>query len=269
MPTFHDQCALEAQGDGCARAHIDPSWAQGRATFGGVVGALGLRALQRVVPPDRAPRSALVSFVGPIAPGAVDVRTEILRAGGSLTHGQARLVQDGQVMGVVQAAFGATRPTRIVLPSPPAPIVSGPEDARPFPYLPGITPAFTQHFEHRWTVASLPFTGGTTPHVQGWVRLREPGAMDAATVLALLDSWPPPVWSVFDRPAPGSSVSWQVNWMADVRSAPRDAWWLYEARTTSAADGYTDFEARLWDAQGRAVAHSRQLFAEFSGRAAR
>ena len=59
---------------------VPPSWAQGRATFGGLVTALALRALREQTPPGRAVRSLLVSFVSPLAAERpVDIEVIALR----------------------------------------------------------------------------------------------------------------------------------------------------------------------------------------------
>jgi acyl-CoA thioesterase len=246
---------------------IEASWTQGRAAFGGLQATGALRAMAAEVAPDRALRSAMVDFVGPAAPGPMEVAVTVLRAGRSLTRVEARLSQAGQLCAVVLGAYGTTRPTRLAEPGPVAPEMAGPEGVPEMPYVAGLTPNFTQHFAFRWTGGEVPYSGGSG-HVQGWVRPRnEAGAMHAEMLPALLDAWPPPVLCRSDRPIRGSSVSWMVNVVGTLPEAgvPGDAWWRYEARTVADADGYSDFTARLWDAEGHLVATSRQLFAEFSG----
>ncbi len=246
---------------------LDPSWAQGRAGFGGLLVTGALRAAAHQVAPDRPLRSALVDFVGPVQPGAVGVHVEVLRAGGSLTRVEVRLSQGDAVRAVVLASFGAPRPTQMAQAGPRAPEMAAPDGLASLPFVPGITPTFTQHFEYRWTVDSLPFTGSDRGHVQGWIRPRDTAPVDLLTLPALLDAWPPPVWSRASRPFPGSSVTWQINLLGGAPAGgwARDAWWRYDAETIMAADGYTDFAAHLWDADGQLIATSRQLFAEFSG----
>ena len=57
-----------------ARSHpqeitIPAEWAQGRASFGGLVAALQYEALRAQVPADRPLRALAITFVGPVAPG--------------------------------------------------------------------------------------------------------------------------------------------------------------------------------------------------------
>src|SRR4051812_28361567 len=93
--SFHRQLAL-AGANGSYSAQISDLWSQGRAAFGGLVAALLARALEQVVPPDRTLRSALIDFIAPVAPGAVTVQASVLRAGKSLVHAEARMLQAGQ-----------------------------------------------------------------------------------------------------------------------------------------------------------------------------
>lgn len=251
-----------------AEGEVHASWAQGRAAFGGLVAGIAARTMAEKLPADRTLRSALVSFVGPVAPGPAAVTVEVLRAGGSVTHAQARVVQGGATAAVVLGAFGTTRDTHLATPGPTPPTVPAPEALPVFPFMPGITPTFTQHYDYRWTTKTLPFSGAEVGHVQGWIRARGGQPVFAADLLGLLDAWPPPIWSRARKPIPGSTLTWQANIVSPPPPEGFDgaAWWLYDARSIWAEGGYTDFEARLWDAQGRLVACSRQAFAEFSAR---
>jgi hypothetical protein len=99
------------------------------------------------------------------------------------------------------------------------------------------------------------------------VRPRDDGAVDTAAVLSLIDAWPPPEIAMADRPFPLSSVTWQVNLMADLPAGgvAAEAWWFFESRTLAGDGGYTDSAGRLWGPDGGLVATSRQLVAEFFG----
>ncbi len=245
------------QGDGWT-ADLTDDWCQGRAAFGGWVVAGAVEVMQVLAGPDRHCRSLQTSFVGPTKVGPVRARGTVLRSGRSLTHLHVELVQGDEVRAVVLGAFGTTRspsPEVVALPMPDRPVGEG----REMPYLPGMTPAFTQHFEYRWTNGAMPFCGADEPHVQGWIRPRFEGG-GVALVAALADAWPPPIWTTLTRPAAGSSVTWQLNVL---REELVGSWWFYDARTVSAGEGYSDFAGRLWDEEGRLVATSRQAFAAY------
>ncbi|MCA9543009.1 MAG: thioesterase family protein, partial [Myxococcales bacterium] len=194
---------------GLGGGRITADWAQGRAAFGGLLATGALRAARTQVAPDRQLRSALVDFVGPAAPGPVDVEVQVLREGRALTRVEVRLSQGDAVCAVVLASYGADRPTLLPWPGEAAPAVPPATERPSMPFLKGVTPDFTQHFDYRWTVDSYPFTGRERGHVQGWVQVRgDEAPVTAETLPALLDAWPPPIWSRAKRPFPGSSVTW-------------------------------------------------------------
>lgn len=263
-----EQIAWEEVEAGVHRGSLDESWGQGRALYGGLLAAGLVRAMARQLPPERRLRSLLLSFVGPVRPGAVEARSAVLRAGRAVTQVEGRLLQDGKVRCVAQGAFGADRASALSVPALAPPQVAAPEARVAFPYLPGITPEFTRKFDYRWTTDHLPFSGGAEAIVQGWVRHRAgsaPDRLDVPAILGVLDAWPAPILCLADRPLPASTVTWQAQIMAEpaAHAGPGD-WLLYEARSTAAGGGYSDFAASLWTAEGVLLAQSRQLVAEFS-----
>jgi acyl-CoA thioesterase len=222
--------------------------------------------MQAGVGPDRPLRSALTTFVGPVSPGEVFVETDCLRAGSSLTFMEAHVRQDEVTRTHVTAGFGKSRPTRLDVEAAPRPEAPAPDTIEPMSYLPGIVPAFLQHFDLRW-IAPLPYSGADRGQVHGWIRPRDDRNVDAAGVLSLVDAWPPPEITRAEGPFPLSSVTWIINLVADLPhegTAPDD-WWFYDSVTTAAKSGYTDCVGRLWAPDGRLAATSRQLVAEFSG----
>lgn len=256
------------------RTHVlvPEHWGQGRAVYGGLAGALLLKgACERTHAP---PRGVMISFVAPLEPGSADLNTRVLRSGRSSTHIYAELVQEDSVRSSGLFLFGDTRQTglKIEVPSLVLPPWMGVSE---MPFFEGLSPEFTRHFEYRWTSEALPFSG-SEPHVQGWARVkdadwfcndlafRSPSQL-TPYVLALIDAWPPPIWSAITTPAMGSSATWQVTFtQAAHREFARDAWFGFDSRASYSEDGYADFESKLSDENGQILAFSRQIFAEFS-----
>ena len=92
---------------------IDEIWSQGRATYGGLVAAGALGAMQAVVEPTRAVRNLLVNYVAPVEPGAVTCRVELLRTGKAATQLLARVEQRAAVCVVASGVFGETRSSSV------------------------------------------------------------------------------------------------------------------------------------------------------------
>jgi len=249
-------------------ARVSEDWAQGRAAFGGQLSGVALRALRSLVDDDRRLRSVLVDFIAPAAPGPLELEARVLRSGRALTQAEARLRQDGVLVAVVIAAYGADRQTAVAWPAPARGDVPDPSSLMGFPFIPGLTPAFTQHFDYRWATHRLPFTGAEHPEVRGFVRPGPgEGGVDEAMLLALIDSWPAPVLAMAEGPTPASTVTWMVDIVGplpdSVDDDPGQYWW-FESDATAAADGYADVHGRIFDPSGRLVATSRQLVVEFS-----
>lgn len=257
MSTF-DQTTAVVQD----RATIHPTWAQGRAAFGGVGAALALRAAESLSE-GRPLRAVQLSFNGPLAPGEASVQAKLLRTGRSATQVQAE-VYSGELAAIsLLATYGEPRSTAVQFAAPSAPAGPGPDDCFEMPYMEGITPTFTQHFQYRWANQNLPFSGSKEARTDGYVRFRQPTAPDAAALLALIDAWPATVLGLMTSPAPASTMTWMVT-LHGLPSADPEAWYRYVATTTAAGGGYADVDARLFGPSGELLASSRQLVAEFS-----
>lgn len=265
--SFARALALEgAPGSGTYVGEVRAEWTQGRAAFGGVVAGQLLRALELHVPSARSLRSALFDFVAPAAIGKVTVEASVLREGRALTHAQARLVQNGEVCALLTAAYGAPRESAVRVTGANAPTIAAPEQIGRLPYIEGVLPRCTQHFDYRWSSPRVPFSGSEQGQIGGWVRHPNGGPVDAAGVLALIDAWPPALLPLLERPAPASTVTWMVDILGPLPASGTEsnAFYRYEADTVAAADGYGSCEARLWHPSGQLIVASRQFVVEFS-----
>lgn len=247
------------------RGQIPPGWGQGRAAFGGLVAAMTWEHLAQSLPDAGPVRSLAISFVAPGEVGEAEFDHELFRQGRSATQASARLVQAGQVRTFMTASFGRPRESAIHLPASEAPAAPPPEDCLAMPYVAGVTPDFTRHFDFRWCTDALPMTGSGDGEIGGWVRLsgdHQP-ASSVALLLAIIDAWPPAVLPMFSRPAPISSMSWSVEFPDPPGRPCPGGWWRYHAWTDVAGDGYAHSRAFLWGEDGELVAISRQTVALF------
>lgn len=266
MGLFAEVSGLKSLDDRLYEFSVPGDWLQGRTAFGGLVVGAALRAMLCEVPQERQPRSLLTQFVGPVTEGSAQVRVEILRSGRALTQVEARVLQGEQTCAVVLGSFGEAHEVFLDVERPAAPIVLPPEELNPMPFLEGMTPNFTQHVDIRWTTDSFPYSGSAAAHCQGWMRLKETTPTDWPTFVALIDAWPPPIFSKASGFVVGSSVTWQVNFFADLPDPKEDPhpWWLFDGVCTAAHVGYADTDATLFNKKGELVARSRQLAVEFS-----
>lgn len=244
-------------------------WTQGRAAFGGLVGALMMARLEAAVWKEtgagRPVRNMSLSFVGPGNAGPMQLHTEITRQGKSVVHAECRAIQNGEIICSMIAAFGAPRESAILVSPEGAPGFPLPDACLALPYIPGVVPEFTRHFDFRWAQGAMPFTGSERGELGGWIRLKETTRpASAAHLLLLLDSWPPAILPMLKGPAPASSMTWVVDFVAHDLEQNAGDWWSYSASTDVAREGYGHTQARMWDNQGRLVTLSRQSVVVFA-----
>ncbi|MEZ4381058.1 MAG: thioesterase family protein [Nannocystaceae bacterium] len=261
MTTFNDaiawrRCGADLRWEGA----IPETWLQGRTAFGGLSGAIGLRVMREAIADERPPRSVDVAFVAPVVAGPASATVEILRRGRNLTQASARIVQEGAVRAVISGVFAGPRPSAVrvdaEVAAPPLPVA----EARELPFIPGVTPTFTQHLDLRWADGGFPFSGHHTEGIAGYCRHRTP-ADGVEALLALVDAWPAPVLPLLDRPTPASTVRWTVHLIGEPPAS--DAYCWLRSTTIAAGDGYATTVARLHGPDGELLAWAEQLVAIF------
>lgn len=269
---------------------VEHGWTQGRAIYGGLTGALLLAAMKgrlrrrdgggpggagdasgdsaggaaAVVHPLR---SLTVSFVGPAVTGPVEIDAEILRVGSNVIQCQATVRQEGDVVATALAAFGKHRESAIsVAPPHPMPELGDPSAIEAFPYIEKLTPEFYRFVELRQVTGQLPFSGADSAELSGWASLREaPERFEEEHLVLLTDAWPPAPIQMLDGFAPGSSLTWTIELIAEVGpdTFAADSVLGYEATTDAARDGYAHTHAMVWRADGVLAAISRQTITIF------
>lgn len=245
---------------GAAALDVPADWLQGRTVFGGLQAAVALRAMRTLVP-DAPLRTLQGTFVAPAPPGTLHARAQVLRTGKSATHVEARLVDGDATLALLVGVFGAPRASALALAprQPPAP--AGAPVA--FPYVAGLTPAFTQHFDVRWLRGLPPYTGDTqTDHVLE-VGLRDEGPASEGHVLAMADFIPPLALSHLKAPAPGSTLTWMLELLAERFDALPLQRWRIDATLAAARHGYTSQSVMVWGPGGEPLAMSRQSMVVF------
>lgn len=248
-------------GPGSARLQVGEDWLQGRTVFGGLQAAIGLAAMRTQVPGTPL-RTLQGTFLSPVPGGTVTARAQVLRTGKSATHVEARLVDGDSTLALLVGVFGASRESRVVV-RPTQPVVDGGGASPALPFIPGVTPAFTQHFVARWRRGLPPFTGDTgTEHVID-LELRDPAPIGEAAVLALADFIPPVALSHLKGPAPGSTLTWMLEFLGADLGALGGAGWRVDAQLQAAGEGYTSQSVMLWGPGGVPVALSRQSMVVF------
>jgi acyl-CoA thioesterase len=244
-------------------AILGEDWSQGRATFGGIVAALGNEAMRRLVPADRQLRGLETVFVGPTLAGTVQIEAEVVRVGKAVTIASARLWSDAKIAATLTGIYGAARSTAISIPPTATAGVTRVEELPDTAPPPSLGRSFLQHFGFRWAEGTRPFTGSTLSRSKTYVRHNDTSALTESHVVALVDCIPSVVLQMMSAVVPSSSLTWTLQLLKHDYSFAPEAWWRIDAEINAAADGYSCESCVLLDPGGAPAAFSRQMVAVF------
>jgi acyl-CoA thioesterase len=254
---FDRRTAVRPLGDGLYEAVVDERWNVVRGPHGGYIAAMMLRALvEELGDPGRVPRSLTIYYPAAPGPGPVSIRCTVERSGRTMSTVSARLEQEGAPQCLALAAFSGPWESGVEFdhtkfPDPPGPDGLGQLDRG------GLVPPFTQYFDYRPVVGHEWFSGAERAVSGGWMRLREPHALDAPLVAALADAWPPAIFPLAPGPLAAPTVELTVHFRGEL---PAEGDWvlgMFESRVGHA--GFFEEDGTLWTPDGTLIAQSRQL----------
>jgi acyl-CoA thioesterase len=241
---------------------VSDDWMQGRATYGGLVAAAGNETMRKLVPRDRALRSLQTTFVGPAAAGTWRIRARVLRVGRAVTLAQCEILDGDRVAAVQVGVYGMDRESAVLVKPAAGDAPRRVGEINEVRYSPDRFPAFVQHFALRWALGAKPFSSTRSPS-KVFIRHRDPAPLTESHIVGLVDCIPTPALSMYQAPAPGSSLVWMLELFEhDLEFSPED-WWRIDSDIDAATGGYVNQTGLLHDPNGRPVALSRQLFAVF------
>jgi acyl-CoA thioesterase len=255
--------SIQPQNNGW-RAFIGEDWSQGRATFGGVVAALGNEAMRRLVPADRELRGLETTFVGPVMAGETRIAAEVLRVGKGVTVAQARLWSADKIAATLTGVYGAARATSLSLaPNTPTGVPGVMDLPEPAPPVTFGGPSFLQHFDFRWAEGARPFSGTSLRTSKIYVRHKDPAPLTESHVVAMIDCIPSAILQLLSAVVPSSSLTWTLQFLRHDYSFAPQAWWRIDAEVNSAGNGYSCESCMLLDPNGVPAAFARQMVAVF------
>ena len=247
-------------GDGRFAAEMSERWWVEKGPNGGYVAAVMLRAIQRAVAIERAPRSLTVQFPRAPAAGPVEIAVEVEREGRTVTFLSARMEQGGELQATALAVLAddldASGFAELRMPAvePPEELYSpDPEQ------VPGM-PTMMRNYSMRPALGDAAFSGGP-PHSGVWMRAREPRLLDAPLAAAILDAWFPAPFVRLERPVPAPTIDYTVHFRAPLPEpgAAAEDPYLATFRAGLARGGFFEEDGELWSRDGQLLAHSRQL----------
>jgi acyl-CoA thioesterase len=240
---------------------ITEDWMQGRSAFGGLQAALAVRAMRMYVDAGVPLRTLQMTFVGPAA-GTLRARATVLRRGSNATTSRRVSGGDGSIVAVAIGVFGvARRSAAALMPTRPAVEAKNPFEMS---YVPGVMPAFVQHFTARWLRGGLLFTGSTDrEQVMELGMHDEVATASEAHVISFADFAPPLALSFLKAPANGSTLTWMLEFLGEGAQRFGLAGWRVDAVLEAARDGYTNQGLVVWAPDGTPIAFGRQTMLVF------
>ena len=254
------QTAVTDLGDGVYGADLADGWRVGGGVNGGYLLATIGRALSEVTE-KRDPLSVSAYYVGASVPGPAEIRTRVIRDGGSVATMAADLWQGEEHRISVLASYGDldrvaddVRTTAPPLQLPPREKCLSNEHAPE--HVRAIAPLMDR-FEMLFDPACIGWAVGE-PSGQGelraWFRLADERDPDPVSLLMVCDALPP---VTFDLGLFGWAPTIELT--VHVRARPAPGWLQVRHSTRNLAGGMFEEDCEVWDEAGRLVAQSRQL----------
>lgn len=254
-------------GGGVFDAGLSAGWTIVRAVNGGYLLAVVGRALREVLPHDD-PLTITAHYLTASEPGPAEIRTEVVRAGRTLSTGQASLYQvdaEGREVERIRviAAYGdldaLPDEVRTSATPPVMPTYDECLSARDAPKdgpLQGSL-ALLERLDMRVDPATVGWVLGAPSGVgdmRAWLGLADGREHDVLSLLLAVDALPP---TAFDLGFKGWTPTLELT--VHVRSRPAPGPLRVSLTTRNLAGGLLEEDAQVWDGRDRLVAQSRQL----------
>ncbi|TCK20181.1 thioesterase family protein [Pseudonocardia endophytica] len=258
---FSDALGITPLGDGRFRADLDEAWSIGAKAHGGLLMAVMTRAaITRAADgaPGTDPEPLVVAADFLRAPdlGPVELRTEVLKTGRTVSVVAVRLLQDERLMlsaTVTAGTLPADEPRwaePVLHPSEPTADALGAGT----PDRPAV--GLAAACDLRFPADANPFMRGETgpPRMSGWVR---PLGEEPDVLFALLagDVLAPTVFNL------GGRFGWAptIQLTALLRGRPAPGWLRVDSESRSVTGAFFDEDVSVVDSAGRLVCQARQL----------
>jgi acyl-CoA thioesterase len=254
LDPFAAATSVRSLGDGSFVANLHPEWAVGERPHGGYLLALMARALGDETGLD--PLSVSAQFLRPPRVGPVLIRTEVLKAGKTVTAARALLEQSGQTCVDATVTLGKvpeSEPEWSDLPAmpvnpPPTAIDLGAAEALKFFGLSRVC-------DMRLDASTAEFFNGGTgdPRLRLWVKPRE-AQPDLLFGLVAGDLTVPATLNL-------GRFGWapSVQLTALLRTRPANGWLRLVVDCRAVHGDWFDEDIMVIDSVGRLICQARQL----------
>jgi acyl-CoA thioesterase len=180
-----------------------------------------------------------------------------------MTTASARLIQDGKLVCIALGAFGVSRPGMSFVDRTP-PRLPPPEDCMRLKERHPIAVELQNRYDSRIGLGSDFYSGADRAVIGGYIRLHEPRIVDALTVAAFTDAFPPPIFARASGqnaigPVPTIDLTIHFRTETPLPGASPTDYCALVFTTTVSKDGYLEEDGEVWSQDGVLLAQSRQL----------
>lgn len=225
---------------------LPEDWQQGRSMFGGLQVALLINFLEKTTHIKLEHLKGLqVAFIEAVTTDKLTLTYELLRDGNTQFY-ELTLQQNNTCCCRVFAMLGQQRDSSISINNLPYPNMRPYDDIEDLPFLPGITPNFTQHFHIRLAQGDFPFTNSKEDQANVYLKHRSLTTQTIQSIIALADVPPSPALAKLKKPSPISSAFWTLEFF-NLKSLDQFSdWVLLENKILFAEDGSAAQRGTLW-----------------------
>ena len=257
--SFDADTGVERLDGGRWRAWSPEHWFVGRGPNGGYLAAVAARAAEAAA--GRPLRSLSLHVAAAPRAGELDVTAALEREGRSYSAVSVRIEQDGRAMTLALATLGELPESGAEWDGTAMP------DARPLSETAAVSPeqpdvpAFMRNYDLRWALGGNRREGDELAVTGGWMRTREPRALDAPLVAALTDAWAPAAFVALGRfaAAPTLDLTIHIRRPLPVAEMAPEDYVLGRFHSRLSVAGVWEEDGELWTPGGELIAQSRQL----------
>ena len=261
--SFDRDTALDPVAPGRWRASVSERWFVVGGPNGGFLAALAARAMTETAGAGQPPRSLTLHYLRAPAAGEVQVSAEVQYAGRSTTFLSLRIEQDGETVALGLGCCAAWREGQPEWDDAEMPQAPPPDECEPMPQPPQGALPFLENYEMRPALGppmGALAAAGQPARTGAWIRPAAPRGLDPVLIAALADAWLPAAHLRMPEPAFVPTLDLTVHWRAPLDAgAAEHPWVLGSFITRLGAGGFWEEDGELWSADGRLLAHSRQL----------
>ncbi|MGH2906621.1 MAG: acyl-CoA thioesterase [Solirubrobacterales bacterium] len=278
--SFDEALAVKG-GDRRYTAQVHPSWDGPLTTHGGLLAAIGLRAIDREINEAGKKQARAIScqYLRPPQHGEVEIDVDPLRVGRRFSSARATISQGGRPCIAVLATHSvrdlpevtrwqASMPDVVAAPDRDAQRVRSADfsnSGEGWLAMPDEAPSFF----HRLLIAprfgGAPFMGPPAdPAVGtengGWVTLPDPRPIDPEFLVFMVDAFWPSVLQPLREPAMAPTLDLTIHLRSVLpREGLTDQPVLIHNTSSAVLDGISDSDSRIYAIDGTLLAQGRQL----------